>query len=355
MPPENDLKMSPADKTESRLIAGQKVWLEIAKLAEKRKKKAAVAYVGSDSFFRFGEGDKLVVDASDESVMAGSTSARVLERAIRRGANIFSIPRLHAKVMLVGDDAVIGSANISLRSSQLLIESVLVTSERKIVTDIGNWIDALAKDALQVNAEELERLLQIESKRPPLIRSLETLSDIETHLLFFKEVMAGDIEKYERKSNIATSGGGARDLRISPAEVFRPILSGVISEEADAGVTKGTVRSLSGGTIVTETEVELWPPTNARPHELRISRFYEVPGWEVSRAALEQAHLRNERLFYVLERDEHGTITAKIMSDVQMSQSNALIAEHLTRLKGQTAEGRAITGAVDVIKNISVP
>jgi hypothetical protein len=337
-----------------KFLGGEKIWPEIVKLSVGRQKKAAVAYVGSDSFLRFGEGDTLVADASDESISFGRTSASVLQRAMNRGARIFSMPKLHAKVMLCGRNAVVGSANISIRSSRELIESVMITNHRKIVRELSNWIDDLAARSQEIDRGHLKRLLSLESQREPIRRSFDTLA--ETYLLFFKEVMSGDIEKYNRQSSTSGTGGGARDLRISPAKIFHPLLSKVISESSSrVGVTHGTVRSRVGRGKIIETDVMLWPPTQARPTEIRIARFYEVPGWALTKSRFQEAQRRNERLFYVLESDVHGTVTAKVLSDRELVASNPAVAQHLLSLKSENTDGHSIIGAVDVLNNVCAP
>jgi hypothetical protein len=333
---------------------GLRVWPTILKLSAGANRKAAVAYYGSDAFLRFAKGDVLVVDASDNAIATGQTSASVLQRALKRGARVFSVPNLHAKVMVFGRAAIIGSANYSIRSARELIEAILMTDQADVVRHVTKWIDELVAKGQKLDSGRIQRLLSLESKREPIRRSFRALA--ETHLVFFKEVMAGDIEKYHLRSSTAGTGGGARDLRIAPADVFQPLLSQVISEStARPRVTHGAVRSLVGRGRITETDVELWPPTNARPNELRITRFYEVPGWEVSEAEIKSAQNNGERLFYVLEMDVHGTVTAKVLTDRQLSLDNDIVARHLKRLKADTSEARSIVGAVDVLNNVRVP
>jgi hypothetical protein len=64
-------------------------------------KTAVVAYVSSDAIVPFGAGDTLVTDATDEAIGSGQTRARVLRDALARGAEIYSCPNLHAKVILL--------------------------------------------------------------------------------------------------------------------------------------------------------------------------------------------------------------------------------------------------------------
>lgn len=336
-------------------VTAGNVWSTIHDLSSRfRTKKAAVAYISSDVILKFGDGDLLVVDASDSAVASGQTSASVIQRAVRRGARVVSVPELHAKVMVFDQTAVVGSPNVSLHSARYLIEAALVTAQGALVRQISQWIEDLGRTGQEVDDTLLRHLLSIESRRPPVRRAFRALT--ESHVVFFKQVMAGDIQKYNRRSSRAGTGGGARDLRLSPAPVFLPLLSQMLSEAGgEAGVTHGRVLSSVGAGRSSETIVELWPPTNARPNELRIARFYEVPGWAVRDEQFQRAVQRGERLFYVLEMDIHGTVTAKVMTDRQLSRDNEVINQHIENLASRGPHRRSIIGAVDVVRNVTVP
>jgi hypothetical protein len=62
------------------------IWAEIGSLIPSRGRTvtAAVSYVGHDGpeFLRLHRGDSIVVDGSDESLRAGRTSYRAIERWI---------------------------------------------------------------------------------------------------------------------------------------------------------------------------------------------------------------------------------------------------------------------------------
>jgi len=137
-----------------------KLWTTVAKLARGAVKRAAVAYISSDEFVKFGAGDTLVCDASPASIASGQTSAVVLARAIKRGAEVYSAPGLHAKVMLLDGRAVIGSANVSSSSTQL-IEAAWMTDEARAVTMAQSFIRQLAVPSARIAAAEIQQLLSI--------------------------------------------------------------------------------------------------------------------------------------------------------------------------------------------------
>jgi hypothetical protein len=125
--------------------------------------RAAVAYVTSDLDVQFGEGDTLIVDASDAMIAGGQTSASVLLEAFERGAALYCLPSLHAKIFLFGQTAVIGSANLS---GSTLIEAGLATRDHVIVAGISSMIDEMTRHASRIDESFLCRISRITVRRP---------------------------------------------------------------------------------------------------------------------------------------------------------------------------------------------
>src|SRR5687768_9182913 len=120
------------------------LWSEIEARSRRRGNKlAAIAYVSSDSVIRFGDGDTLVVDASDAASRTGQTTARLLRSAYSRGAEVVNLPGLHAKLLVVGGIAVVGSANLSANSRRLF-EAGVLSDEPRLVPGTVQLILALA-------------------------------------------------------------------------------------------------------------------------------------------------------------------------------------------------------------------
>lgn len=144
-----------------RRFISDNLWAAVARLAKNAVKRAAIAYVSSDQHVQFGDGDILVCDASPTAIAAGQTSAAVLARAINRGAEVYSISGLHAKVMLLNGTAVIGSANLS-SSSTRLVEAAWITDESKAAAMAQMFIRQLAIPAARLSKSDLGRLLNIQ-------------------------------------------------------------------------------------------------------------------------------------------------------------------------------------------------
>jgi hypothetical protein len=68
------------------------LWSTIKRLAKRATtKRAAVAYITSDEFVKFADGDVLITDASEPAIASGQTNAKVLARAFKRGAELYSL------------------------------------------------------------------------------------------------------------------------------------------------------------------------------------------------------------------------------------------------------------------------
>lgn len=143
------------------------LWQELRRLdREQQPKSAAVAYVTSDRFVKFRKGDVLVVHASNGAIASGETDPEVLRRAFRRGAVVYSCPGLHAKVMVSGDTAVIGSANFSESSRESLIEAALVTDHPAAVAGARFFVSSLSEKCRRVTKAFLKHACSIERKTP---------------------------------------------------------------------------------------------------------------------------------------------------------------------------------------------
>lgn len=143
------------------------LWNEINRLAEKSKvKMAAVAYVTNDNSIKFEEGDLLIVDASNEAIESGRTSAPLLRRAFKKGAELYSCRGLHAKVMLFDGIALVGSANISQSSERSLVEAVLLTDNPNIVAMARNFIEKLRENSKLMDMSFINRINALKVERP---------------------------------------------------------------------------------------------------------------------------------------------------------------------------------------------
>jgi phosphatidylserine/phosphatidylglycerophosphate/cardiolipin synthase-like enzyme len=125
----------------TRMIGGN-VWDQVELVCRRgRKRKAAVAYVGIDApnLMPLRRGDVLVVNASRGALLARATHPDALAAYLERGVRLFSTPRLHAKVVTTSSEAVVGSANASMNSTQL-DEAVVITNSPVVIQVVRQFI-----------------------------------------------------------------------------------------------------------------------------------------------------------------------------------------------------------------------
>lgn len=148
-------------------LMSDELWPTIERLAcYATTRRGAVAFVTADDIVEFGEGDVLVTDASRPAIASGLTSARLLHRAFRRGAELYSLPGLHAKVMVLDDIAVVGSANISNSSRKHLIEAAWVTDDVTARGAALSMIAQLARKSEVIDHAFITRILAIDVDAP---------------------------------------------------------------------------------------------------------------------------------------------------------------------------------------------
>lgn len=104
--------------------------------------------------------------------------------------------------------------------------------------------------------------------------------------IVFQHIEDGDRRKFAAVSNDADTGGGARDLRFRPANRFMPVFGlmfpGREARVRNRGDAQPASLTLVSGMILTPQAalpdergprpIKIWPETDARPGECRISR-----------------------------------------------------------------------------------
>lgn len=147
---------------------GSDLWSSIRRVASQEGRKcAAIAYYSSGAGVSFGAGDTVIVDASEGSIRGGQTSARLLLDALDRGAEIFSHPLLHAKMIIGPHEAVVSSANLSARSGNLREAGVHIDNPSEVAAALL-YFRMLQEEASPLTRAALELLvaLPVSRRRP---------------------------------------------------------------------------------------------------------------------------------------------------------------------------------------------
>lgn len=151
-------------------LLSEDVWRGLAAENLPRPITAAVAYVGrnANEVLSLEAGDRLVCDGSDANVRSGVISPDSLRHFVDRGVECWSLPGLHAKVILAGAErrqAVVGSANLSRRSRDVLGEAALRTDDPGVVAALEEQLAYWITQAVRVDQRWLDRATAL--YRPP--------------------------------------------------------------------------------------------------------------------------------------------------------------------------------------------
>src|SRR5262245_57157214 len=142
-------------------VLSSDLWKSITVQARQaRRKRAAIAYVTKD-LIGLRKGDALIVDASVYAVRNGETSAIVLSKLHGRGVAVYDCPRLHAKLLLWDDVAVIGSGNMSNSSAGGLVEAGIITDHGPTVAGVASIIEQLLAQSNRLGIKSLAALRKI--------------------------------------------------------------------------------------------------------------------------------------------------------------------------------------------------
>lgn len=173
-------------------FVGTDLWAEFGRLAKNAGgKTAAVAYYSAGSRVHFGKGDTLIVDATEDAIRGGQTSALMLLQAAEHGAEVFSHSSLHAKILLTPEAALVGSANLSASSTRLREAGVVLTQPSEVHA-VREYIKQLRSEATKLSTTALRALaaLPVEQRtltprrrgKPSLFQAiaedLPTLNDV---------------------------------------------------------------------------------------------------------------------------------------------------------------------------------
>jgi len=94
---------------------------------------------GGGKLLHLKRGDVLIVALTIANSRNGSVCPKEIERLQAKGVKVCLSPVLHAKVLLCGRKAVVGSANLSQTSFNRLDEAAMLTTDAKVVKHIRAW------------------------------------------------------------------------------------------------------------------------------------------------------------------------------------------------------------------------
>lgn len=134
------------------------------------RKRAAISYIGpaaAELLDLVGD-DMIIVDGSDAALQAGQVDPTTISRWHKAGVDVRTLPNLHAKMIhLEGGETyvVIGSANASARSRDLLKEAAVLTDDEGFVYTVAEQLDVWWAEGDPIDQTWLKRAREL--YRPP--------------------------------------------------------------------------------------------------------------------------------------------------------------------------------------------
>ena len=191
--------------TTTRFLGNDNLWDELRDKVKKAKTvKAAVAFLGRGGadLLSLKRGDTLVVNMGMQTVKQGITSPKEVQRLIRRGVRVFSRTTLHAKFFICDKSLIVGSANISNNSQNILDEAGSVTNCPQTVRRANDFFDKLCTEP--VRPEYLKKCL--DAYHPPKFNSNKAFGNkkrqkrvVSAKLWFVGGLVRGDVPETEKE------------------------------------------------------------------------------------------------------------------------------------------------------------
>ena len=149
-------------------LINEDIWETIPEMIKTSKRTdVAVAFLGTEGskLLPLKRGDRLIVDMSPAIVKSGATNPFEVEKLIKRGVKVFTRRNLHAKVICTEKSVLVGSANVSKNSRDILDEAAIFTTDPLSIQRSKDFIEQICiEPVLPKYLNECKKLY-----RPPRI------------------------------------------------------------------------------------------------------------------------------------------------------------------------------------------
>ncbi len=144
---------------------------------------------------------------------------------------------------------------------------------------------------------------------------------------YFQEATGGDIRKFEARSNDSPTGGGARDLRVSPVGSFWNDMIHFFPQRISDRQYEGPILTGSHRQIIT-----LMGPTDVRPNECRICQIPQIDSWRITQQEHTTITNAGHKWIYLLILDDQGQVWASKFSTDNLAGNHPNLINAITPL-----------------------
>lgn len=160
--------------------------------------------------------------------------------------------------------------------------------------------------------------------------------------IVYKEIVSGDLKKFEAQSNDSDTGGGARDLRFNPYNEFKKVFERMLTTK-DGNICVGEFCWLHGEKIIIK-RAQFHPPTTARPNEGRIGNVDKcIPKINIST-------ISSDKILLLIIQREDDTTWVHFTTERSLEQDDwheAVKNEILRGLRAKRSSRVAAYGYID--------
>ena len=169
------------------------------------------------------------------------------------------------------------------------------------------------------------------------------------NLILFQQMTEATARKARNDSADATTGGGARDLRLRPYDKLNPFMERLLPQTRHETRPGGEPVAVRWGTVtwgdgLEEREIKYWPPTYARPGEGRITRISSLP-------PLVNPPLNIQGAVILFVRDERGLLWVRYATSHGLRNSIPQVGNLIRSCIDNAAPSRIATGYIDLTPN----
>ena len=160
--------------------------------------------------------------------------------------------------------------------------------------------------------------------------------------ILFQEVRTATILKARTESADASTGGGARDLRLSPYAEFKPFMERMLTRTGQGrGGVELRLGTATWGDGTDTREVAFWPPTSARPNEGRIATISALP------PLVDPPQDVNGAVFLFVQ-DENDLIWVRYATSEELQGSIPEIANVIRECLRRRSGNKIATGYIEI-------
>jgi hypothetical protein len=176
--------------------------------------------------------------------------------------------------------------------------------------------------------------------------------------VLYREIVSGDLRKFQAESNDTPSGGGARDLRFRPYDEFEDVVRLLFpTERVVERRRNGVVQQVTifvgrffwmQNDGVKSAEAIFEPPTTAREGEGRITRVHTYPPLNAKQP------LHDGRLIFLLIQRSDGKVWPHFATEGSLRRGEwdeAITNTVLTCLDADKTARRVARGFVDLVNH----